>query len=66
MDTTFEHIGNVIASATDKEVKDFLNQYMKRMQADKEQVLKYFSDVMDCESFYYDGSMIELGGGRER
>lgn len=62
MDTTFEHLGNVIASATDKEIKIFLNQCMKKMQLDKEQMLKYFSNVMDCESFYYDGSMIELGG----
>ena len=61
MDTKFEHLGNVIANATDKERQRFLNQCMEKMQLDKHQLLQLFSDIIDCKSFdYYDSIPIEF------
>lgn len=58
-DTRFEHLGNVLANATDEEVQRVLHQYMKKSKSSKEYMLKYFSDVVDCEQFDYDGQMTE-------
>lgn len=59
MDTTFKHVGNVLANATEEELHIILNQYMDKMKVSKEWMLDYFSKVVDCRLFYYDGSMRE-------
>lgn len=57
MDTTFEHIGNTLANATDEQMQKVLLQYMKKTSKNKEDLLKYFSEIINCDSFYHDGSM---------
>lgn len=59
MDTKFHHIGNMLVDATEEELNIVLNQYMNKMKVSKEWMLNYFSKVIDCKSFYYDGSMKE-------
>lgn len=57
MDTTYEHIGNLLYEATEKELQIILNQYMKKMKVNKEWLLNHFSQVIDCKSFDYYGAM---------
>ena len=57
MNTKFEHIGNLLYEATEKELQIVFNQYMKKMNINKERMLNYFSEIVECKSFDYYGAM---------
>lgn len=57
VDTTFKHIGNVLANATEEELHIVLNQYLTKTEMSKDKMLNLFSEVIDCRLFYFDGSM---------
>jgi hypothetical protein len=61
MNTEFEHMANVLVNATDKEKQKFLLQYIKKSKMSKQDLLQYFSKVIDCDDFDYNGMMNDEG-----
>jgi RNA recognition motif-containing protein len=54
------HIGNLLSEATDEEIQEILQQFMKKKGLNSnEQLTTYISNVMNATSFYYDGEIRE-------
>jgi hypothetical protein len=61
MDTTNRHIGNVLDEMSDEDMREVLEQYMKKRRfLDKESLIKHFRDILECHHFDYDGNMDKI------
>lgn len=59
MDTTNKHIGNVLSKMADSNLKEVLEQYIKKRNFDsKEQMNDYFDNVLTCDEFDYEGNIV--------
>ena len=59
MNTEFKHIGNTLVDATEEELHIVFTQYLEKTKMSKKRMLDYFSEIIDCRLFWYDGSMRE-------
>lgn len=68
MDTTNKHLGNILSQLSDKNMKEVLEQYMKKLQFTNgnESLIKYFQKVLVCEAFDYEGNMDDYDGYMEK
>lgn len=57
MDTTFEHIGNLLYRASEQELHRVFVQFMKKQRMTKDEVINYISEIIDCKYFDYYGNM---------
>jgi hypothetical protein len=59
MDTTNKHIGNVLSKMSDEDIKEVLEQYIKKRNFDsKEQMNDHFDNVLSCDEFDYEGNIV--------
>ena len=57
MDTTNKHVGNVLSKMSDEDIKEVLEQYIKKCEFSIESMSVYFQNVLKCEEFDYDGNI---------